>query len=267
MRLCRGSLARLPVVRPSGLRPLRSSRLSAGSQPETAPETFGARPGAAGPRPQELANNVGAAWELLLEKWDSVRGRVREMDVSSVRSRWTQSFFDVLDYDLVYQRRDLVMADGSDELLESIFESRSFADFRALYRLLHASRFVPAGEGGAPLERFYSASQAAGVAVGAKLEGNVRRAIEALGNGFLSTARPEDVPRDEAALRDFYNEILTVVYRILSYNGMLLRFTHSSHRTTDRVQEQAHTVSQFGGGRPSGDCRSEDEVRISDDGA
>jgi hypothetical protein len=271
---------------------LRSERCN---QPGTATETFAPRPGAAAPRPQELANNLGAAWELLLEKWDSVRARVKEMDVSTVRSRWLQSFFDVLDYDLVYQRRDLLITDGADELrfplshrgwegdgapivhtvapkqsldaraegrggrsphdllqfylnrsqdrwgvvtnglfvrllrdfhhtytrgyiefdLENIFESRSFADFRALYRLLHASRFVPTGEDGIPLERFYSASQAAGVAVGTRLEENVRRAIEALGNGFLSTAQAEDVPREEAALRAFYSEVLVVIYRIL----------------------------------------------------
>jgi hypothetical protein len=85
--------------------------------------------------------------------------------------------------------------------LESIFETRNFADFRALYRMAHASRFIgpeqpsegsKPSEGSAtdvwelvPLEMFYRDSQAAGIQVGADLQKQVREAIETLGNGFL----------------------------------------------------------------------------------
>ncbi|MEA3310453.1 MAG: hypothetical protein U9Q70_13225 [Chloroflexota bacterium] len=48
--------------------------------------------------------------------------------------------------------------------LEAICETRNYGDFRALYRMAHASRFVPQGEGREalpPLEQFYTDSLAA----------------------------------------------------------------------------------------------------------
>ena len=77
--------------------------------------------------------------------------------------------------------------------LENIFETRNYGDFRALYRLCHASRFLPSpgigrgdgGEGLMPLEQFYKDSIATGIKVGEDLRGQVRQAIETLGNGFL----------------------------------------------------------------------------------
>jgi hypothetical protein len=74
--------------------------------------------------------------------------------------------------------------------LESIFETRNYGDFRALYRMCHASRFIPQGEGEEailPLEQFYKDSIATGIRVGEDLRGQVRQAIETLGNGFLFT--------------------------------------------------------------------------------
>ena len=135
--------------------------------------------------------------------------------------------------------------------LESIFETRNYGDFRALYRMCHASRFVPppplpdgergpGGEGVMPLEQFYKDSIATGVKVGEDLRGQVRQAIETLGNGFLdgelirlftsretSNVKREDVKREESItdhvsrftpsslLQQYYAEILHVVYRIL----------------------------------------------------
>ncbi|MEW5956539.1 MAG: hypothetical protein AB1801_02365 [Chloroflexota bacterium] len=87
--------------------------------------------------------------------------------------------------------------------LESIFETRNFADFRALYRIAHASRFVGSNQTfevsetskvsddlweSAPLEMFYRDSQAAGIQVGVDLQKQVREAIETLGNGFLASS-------------------------------------------------------------------------------
>lgn len=120
--------------------------------------------------------------------------------------------------------------------LESIFETRNFADFRALYRLAHASRFVgPAptpklsetsellevsGQErweSAPLEMFYRDSQAAGIQVGADLQKQVREAIEMLGNGFLLSGGPllRQLQADTALCQRFYAELLHIIYRIL----------------------------------------------------
>ncbi|NLE99982.1 MAG: SAM-dependent DNA methyltransferase, partial [Anaerolineales bacterium] len=111
--------------------------------------------------------------------------------------------------------------------LEAIFETRNYGDFRALYRMAHASRFTSAippdgevetdDEGPAPLELFYQDSVATGVKVGEDLRGQVRQAIETLANGFLS-GRGELIgalQEDGALCQRFYGEILHVVYRVL----------------------------------------------------
>ncbi len=104
--------------------------------------------------------------------------------------------------------------------LESIFEGRNYADFRALYRLCHASRFRIATDGDdakLPLEDFHQTARATGVKIGEDLRPQVRDAIEYLGNGFLQgdPALIEALQGDPDAARDFYSEILRVVYRIL----------------------------------------------------
>jgi len=120
--------------------------------------------------------------------------------------------------------------------LESIFETRNYGDFRALYRLCHASRFIPlpspsgrgaggeggqGGEGGMPLEQFYKDSIATGIKVGEDLRGQVRQAIETLGNGFLdgelirlfTGQSTSNAP--SSLIHQYYAEILHVIYRIL----------------------------------------------------
>lgn len=132
--------------------------------------------------------------------------------------------------------------------LEGIFESRNLADFRALYRMCHASRFLAnertgesanqrigesadedAGSADLPvspstslpispvtiLETFHQDSQAAGVKVGEDLRGQVRAAIETLANGFLQGPLAAELARRPDRVPDFYDEILHVIYRIL----------------------------------------------------
>ncbi len=107
--------------------------------------------------------------------------------------------------------------------LENIFETRNFADFRALYRLCHASRFMPLDEEAeedktpVPLERFYKESIASGIKVGEDLRDQVREAIETLGNGFLrkDPALLQTLQSSEETLQDYYAEILRVIYRVL----------------------------------------------------
>jgi hypothetical protein len=104
--------------------------------------------------------------------------------------------------------------------LESIFESRNYADFRALYRLCHASRFRPIEDEEdqqIPLEDFHQTARATGVKIGEDLRPQVRDAIEYFGNGFLQHDPEliEELQGDPDAAQAFYSEILRVVYRIL----------------------------------------------------
>jgi hypothetical protein len=103
--------------------------------------------------------------------------------------------------------------------LESMFEARAYGDFRALYRLCHASRFIPHDLGGdepdLPLERFYRDSLAAGIQVGTDLREQVRQAIETLGNGLLTGPLIARLQADDALCHQFLRELLHVVYRIL----------------------------------------------------
>ena len=99
--------------------------------------------------------------------------------------------------------------------IENIFRERSFTDFRALYRIAQASRFLPDNDGLCPLEQFYKESVAAGVTVGENLRRNVKKAIEALGNGFLTNELTEKMIGDEDFCRAYYSELLRIVYRLL----------------------------------------------------
>ena len=73
------------------------------------------------------------------------------------------------------------------------------------------------------MEQFYRDSIATGIKVGEDLRGQVRQAIEALGNGFLDgelirllTGKGASGGGDPSALiQQYYAEILQIIYRIL----------------------------------------------------
>jgi len=90
--------------------------------------------------------------------------------------------------------------------IENIFRERSFTDFRVLYRMAHASRFVTKDDN-CILEQFYKESRAAGVNVGKNLRLNVKKAIESLGNGFLSTNLSEKMIENEEFCKSYYSEL------------------------------------------------------------
>lgn len=107
--------------------------------------------------------------------------------------------------------------------LRAIFESGSRADFLALWRLTHASRFHPLdqvnddGEHLTLLEKVYEQALNAGVAAGKRLQPQVRYAIETLANGMLD-ATPDlrsTLLEDPAMGRKFHREMLTLLYRTL----------------------------------------------------
>lgn len=107
--------------------------------------------------------------------------------------------------------------------LRAIFESGSRADFLALWRIAHASRFLPLnetkedGEQLTLLEKVYEHALTAGVAAGKRLQPQVRFAIETLANGMLeATPNLRQALLDDPAMgREFHREMLTVLYRTL----------------------------------------------------
>ncbi|MFO8145171.1 MAG: hypothetical protein R6T89_05545, partial [Candidatus Syntrophosphaera sp.] len=255
-----------------------------------APETF-ALPGQDPPTETELEAQIAEAWELLIERWESINDEFPEDDISELRNKWVRPLLNLLEFDLDYQRADIVIEDqpfdvaflgrpkgdisqyiapihsvlpeGPEGLetrpgprrrepkylashdmlqrylnfeddydwglltdgvylrvlrdyhhthsrgylefdLQHIFESRDFEAFRALYRMAHASRFLPMEEDekeSLPLEQFYQHALSTGVKVGEDLRQNVKRSIETLANGFLhATQGMLDHLREESTL-------------------------------------------------------------------
>ncbi|MCL7414143.1 MAG: N-6 DNA methylase, partial [ANME-2 cluster archaeon] len=104
--------------------------------------------------------------------------------------------------------------------LEAIFLHRSYADFHALFRFAHASRFVPVplkdpDKANIYLEEYFNYSQTAGESVGKDLRENVVKAIEAFGNGFLNHELLDELKENEVECQRYYEEILKVIYRII----------------------------------------------------
>ncbi|MFZ4731568.1 MAG: Eco57I restriction-modification methylase domain-containing protein, partial [Pirellulales bacterium] len=106
--------------------------------------------------------------------------------------------------------------------LEAIFKGQSFADFRLLWLVLHATRFdIPAD--GQPhqclVEQWHVEGTTVGTRVLGELSKGVREAIETLGRGFL--ARPANAPLQQALAcgalgkQEYYRQLLRLVYRLV----------------------------------------------------
>jgi len=105
--------------------------------------------------------------------------------------------------------------------LRRMFEADLFADFAALWLIVHASRF---GVAGAPpsdcaLERWREAGLKEGVAAREKLRDGVETALVSLGNGLLSHPENKEL-RDKLRkgalpLPDFFGQLLRLVYRLI----------------------------------------------------
>jgi len=105
--------------------------------------------------------------------------------------------------------------------LERIFEEELFSDFALLFRLLHASRWPREGEDAAEcfLETYHQDSLINGEAIRDKLSDAVKAAIELWAEGFLNHPANADFRTAYIAgqwkARDLYDELLTLVYRVL----------------------------------------------------
>lgn len=105
--------------------------------------------------------------------------------------------------------------------LERIFTDGLFADFAALYRVLHATRLPVRHDAAAEslIERYHQDSLDAGARIREGLSGAVERAIERFGNGLLS--HPDNAALRTAAAHgalsagDYYRQLLRLIYRLL----------------------------------------------------
>jgi hypothetical protein len=105
--------------------------------------------------------------------------------------------------------------------LRRMIEGEAFADFAALWLLIHSSRF---GEAGAPtsdcaLERWREAGQREGLAARDRLRDGVESALLSFGNGFLSHSENgplrEGLRTGALPLPDFFGQLLRLVYRLI----------------------------------------------------
>jgi hypothetical protein len=106
--------------------------------------------------------------------------------------------------------------------LEAIFDGDLFPDFILLYRTAHASRLAVRDPETGPSSCFMEAWRAYGAVQGERaleqLRGNVKRALELLGTGFLGHPNNPHLRRvigTELSLEDFQRSLLRLVYRLL----------------------------------------------------
>jgi hypothetical protein len=105
--------------------------------------------------------------------------------------------------------------------LRRIFEGDAFADFTALWLLIHGSRFGTAGAlpSDCALERWRDAGQKEGVAARDKLRDGVEAALLSLGTGFLSHSDngplQQRLQSGDLPLPEFFGELLRLVYRLI----------------------------------------------------
>lgn len=105
--------------------------------------------------------------------------------------------------------------------LEMIFEEDRYADFSALWLLLHASRFgmPPAAPTACPLTAWQQASAQEGLRARERLREGVTEALRTLGTGFLTHPANQAlrvlVRRDQAALHAYFEQLLRLIYRLI----------------------------------------------------
>ena len=103
--------------------------------------------------------------------------------------------------------------------LESTFDALDVDAFRAVWRVFHASRFAKDGKDECPIAKLRDFSRQDGASVGKELRVQVRKAIEVLGNGFLSADQEgvlsQALRGDPGVVMGCYQALLKVVYRIL----------------------------------------------------
>jgi hypothetical protein len=105
--------------------------------------------------------------------------------------------------------------------LRRIFEGEAFADFAALWLLIHASRFGTPGAvpTDCALERWREAGAKEGITARERLRGGVEAALLSLGGGFVghpdNAALRERLASGSLPLPDYFGQLLRLVYRLI----------------------------------------------------
>lgn len=103
--------------------------------------------------------------------------------------------------------------------LGAIFRDEMFADFAALWLLIHASRFGAEGAAASDcaLERWREAGMRAGTSARERLRVNVEEALMALGQGILDAnpAIRERLDTNQLTMPYLFEQMLRVVYRLI----------------------------------------------------
>ncbi len=103
--------------------------------------------------------------------------------------------------------------------LRQMFDAEGFADFAALWLLIHASRFgkAPSPAADCMLERWRDHGAKAGLAARDRLREGVESALQVLGEGFL-VANPELRERVKSGalpMPEYFGQLLRLIYRLI----------------------------------------------------
>ncbi|MCS6856716.1 MAG: N-6 DNA methylase [Sandaracinaceae bacterium] len=100
---------------------------------------------------------------------------------------------------------------------KTLFE-KGYSEFAPFWLLCHASRFEPR-EGVCPLEQWHQKSHEEGIRARERLRDGFVRALEALGNGFISHPRNhalrEELRNGTLGLQAYFEQLLRLTYRII----------------------------------------------------
>ena len=105
--------------------------------------------------------------------------------------------------------------------LGRIFTEERYADFAALWLLLHETRFGREGQAVSecPLENWRNAGREEGTRARDHLREGVKEALLALGQGFIThssnTALRADLQSGALTTKDYFNQLLRLVYRLI----------------------------------------------------
>ena len=151
-----------------------------------------------------------------------------------------------------------------------MFDGEVYSDFVLLWLIAHATRFLPRNDGRPDscwLETWSKEAAEQGVAALTDLRGGVEKALEILGQGFVShpknTALREALRKGEVKLSDFHGQLLRIVYRLIflfvaedrelegipllhpqdkSDPARLARERYAAHYSTIRLRELASRI-------------------------
>lgn len=103
--------------------------------------------------------------------------------------------------------------------LEAMMDGEVYADFAMLWILCHQSRLEADNPEECWLEKWSKVAQEQGTRILTDLRDGVTRSIEALGTGFISHRRNDQLRRKlesgELLTQDYYRQLLRIVYRLL----------------------------------------------------